>query len=269
VTLISRASVPLKNVVGKKVGEALKKLHESKGITFKTGVSICAVEKDSIGRVSAVMLKGKDANQSVLFVDLLVVGAGVVPNNELLKPESETGVKLNRAGYVAVDQHLRSSLPFVFAAGDIAEFPLPLADDKRVSIGHWQMALKMGETAGKNIAINAREDEPATPAAVAKSVVFDSIPFFWTVQYGKSLRYAGFASQGYTDVIIHGELNKVEELKFVAFYLFNNGVGKERVVAAASLNWDPLVAKLADLLKAKKNIDVEMLRANPDSILHL
>ena len=70
----------------------------------------------------------------------------------------------------------------------------------------------------------------------------------------------GFVAEGYTEVIVHGELNKVDELRFVAFYLFSDGLGSERVVAAASLNWDPIVAKFADLLKEKKNIDVKALR---------
>jgi len=283
VTLISRASVPLRNVVGKTVGDALKRLHESKGITFKTGVTITAVQKDSDGRVTAVMLKGKDKPQSVLFLDLLIVGAGVIPNSELLAPEETTGIKMNRGGYVSVDQHLRSSLPFVWAAGDVAEFPLPLAENKRVSIGHWQMALKMGETAGKNIAraianaANTVNDEHVDKSKheelennnKSNLTIFESIPFFWTVQYGKSLRYAGFAAQGYTDVVLHGELSDVESIKFVAFYLFDDGNGKTRVVAAASLNWDPLVAKFADLLKNKRRVDVDMIRENPENILLL
>ena len=84
-------------------------------------------------------------------------------------------------------QFLRSSVPFVWAAGDVAEFPLPLAEGKRVSIGHWQMALKMGETAGKNIARALSGSSSSNEGLTA----FESVPFFWTVQYGKSLRYAG------------------------------------------------------------------------------
>ena len=73
----------------------------------------------------------------------------------------------------------------------------------------------------------------------------------------------GFAAQGYTEVVLHGELNNIDQIKFVAFYLFNDGLGNERVVAAASLNWDPLVAKFADLLKNKSLIDVQMIRYVP------
>ena len=55
-------------------------------------------------------------------------------------------------------------------------------------------------------------------------------------------------------------MSDVENIKFVAFYLFDDGNGKELVVAAASLNWDPLVAKFADLLKNKRRVDVDMIR---------
>jgi hypothetical protein len=81
-------------------------------------------------------------------------------------------------------QTLRTSLPFVWAAGDVAEFPLPLVGGQRVSIGHWQMALKMGQVAGKNIAAEAKNK--------SHRETFDSVPVFWSMQYGKSLRYAGF-----------------------------------------------------------------------------
>ena len=64
----------------------------------------------------------------------------------------------------------------VFAGGDIARFPLPLTGDS-ANIGHWQLAHKHGRVAAKNM--------------LGKNQPFDSIPFFWTVLYGKSLRYCG------------------------------------------------------------------------------
>ena len=64
----------------------------------------------------------------------------------------------------------------VFAGGDIARFPLPLIGDS-ANIGHWQLAHKHGRVAAKNM--------------LGKNQPFNSIPFFWTVLYGKSLRYCG------------------------------------------------------------------------------
>ena len=64
----------------------------------------------------------------------------------------------------------------IYAAGDIAQFPLPLTSD-RVSIGHWQIAHSHGRIAALNM--------------MGKREKFNSIPFFWTVLFGKSLRYCG------------------------------------------------------------------------------
>ena len=70
----------------------------------------------------------------------------------------------------------------VLAAGDIASFPLALAGGRRVAIGHWQLAHYLGSVAGRN-------------AAGALTEV-STVPFFWTAQYGKSVRYTGGCGRG-------------------------------------------------------------------------
>ena len=65
----------------------------------------------------------------------------------------------------------------ILAAGDVASFPLPLADGERVSIGHWQLAHYLGSVAGRT--------------AAGKDAEVNTVPFFWTMQYGKSIRYTG------------------------------------------------------------------------------
>ena len=64
----------------------------------------------------------------------------------------------------------------IYAAGDIAYFPLPMIESS-ISIGHWQIAHNHGRVAGRNMA--------------GKEEMFNSIPYFWTVLCGKSLRYCG------------------------------------------------------------------------------
>ena len=72
---------------------------------------------------------------------------------------------------------METSVTDVYAAGDIASFPLSIADDNLVNIGHWQLACKLGQVAAKNMA--------GHPTQV------HTVPFFWSVMFGKSLRYAG------------------------------------------------------------------------------
>ena len=65
----------------------------------------------------------------------------------------------------------------MYCGGDIAYFPLFLHGGDHVSIGHWQVALGHGATAAQNM--------------LGRSIPVKSVPFFWTVLYGKSLRYTG------------------------------------------------------------------------------
>ena len=76
----------------------------------------------------------------------------------------------------------------IYAAGDIAKFPLNLPTiNTNVAIGHWQMAQSHGKLVGNNINQENKQK-------------LKTVPFFWTVQFGQSLRYAGFAPQ-YDDII--------------------------------------------------------------------
>ena len=46
------------------------------------------------------------------------------------------------------------------------------------------------------------------------SVPFDTVPFFWTMQFGKSVRYCGHAL-GFDDIVIEGDL---ATHTFIAYY---------------------------------------------------
>ena len=71
----------------------------------------------------------------------------------------------------------------------------------------------------------------------------NTVPFFWSMQYGKSLRYAGHLAGGtYDDVIVVGSLEDVDSAKFVAYYMQG-----DTVAAVASLMRDPVAADFANL----------------------
>ncbi len=87
--------------------------------------------------------------------------------------KADSGVELDGRGNVVVDENLETNVEGVFAAGDVASFPLrlPIFDDgeSRVSIGHWQLALAHGKCAGLNVAAKEKTQ-------------IKTVPFFWTVQ---------------------------------------------------------------------------------------
>uniref|UniRef100_A0A3Q2CR36 Apoptosis inducing factor mitochondria associated 4 n=1 Tax=Cyprinodon variegatus TaxID=28743 RepID=A0A3Q2CR36_CYPVA len=148
--------------------------------------------------------------------------SGVVPNTDFLAG-SDVAVDSRKA--VIVDKFMRTNVPDIFSAGDVTSFPLTIRRDQSVNIAHWQMAHAHGRVAALNM--------------LNKPTTIESIPFFWSVLGGKSIRYAGYG-EGYTEIIFKG---KVEERKFLAFYIKD-----EVVVAASSLMFDPAVAHVAELM---------------------
>lgn len=91
-----------------------------------------------------------------------------------------------------------------------------------------------------------RVPDSAPPSAI------DSVPFFWTVQFGISIRYAGYSAK-YESVVIKSvdksgnivqEKEALEQKKFVAFYVAN-----DHVVAIATMMSDPFAARFAQHVK--------------------
>jgi glutamate synthase (NADPH/NADH) small chain len=71
-------------------------------------------EPDADGRRSPVAIEGAT---KLLDIDLAVVAVGVSPNP--LIPRSVDGLALGRRNTITVDEHMRSSIPTIFAGGDI------------------------------------------------------------------------------------------------------------------------------------------------------
>ncbi|MPC22738.1 Apoptosis-inducing factor 3 [Portunus trituberculatus] len=220
VTVIGNTSVPFEYSLGHDVGQRIQEMFEEKGVKFIAKSGVVGISEDE-GKASGVTL---DSGETV-EADVVVLGVGVVPNTEFLETSS---IPRNQRGYIPVNEHLETSIPGVFCGGDIAAFPLFIEGGEEVSIGHWQVALGHGHTAALNM--------------TGQNVAVKSVPFFWTVLYGKSLRYTGYGK--YDNVIIGGDL---ENLSFIAYYCRG-----DKVVSLASLGKDPAAANYAEMLQQGK-----------------
>lgn len=112
----------------------LQKIMEEMGFSFRLGAKTREVTGD--GEVSGALLEGDEA----LTAKMVIISAGVRPNLELAEP---LGLQHDKG--IIVDEHLRTSQPDIYAAGDVAEF-------KGMPYGIWPAALEQGKIAGTSMA---------------------------------------------------------------------------------------------------------------------
>uniref|UniRef100_A0A671P5R0 Apoptosis inducing factor mitochondria associated 3 n=1 Tax=Sinocyclocheilus anshuiensis TaxID=1608454 RepID=A0A671P5R0_9TELE len=228
VSVIGIEAVPFRKALGEKVGKALMKLFESNRVKFYMLNEVWEMRGHN-GQLKEVVLK----SGKVLRADVCVIGIGSSPATAFLK---QSGVHMDSKGFIPVNKTMQTNIDGVFAGGDVVTFPLALRSNKKVNIPHWQMAHVHGRVAALSM--------------MGKASDIKTVPYFWTAMFGKSIRYAGYGD-GFDDVVIQGDL---DELKFVAFYT------NEEVVAVASMNYDPIVSRVAEVFGSGKTIrkrDVE------------
>ncbi|XP_070402202.1 apoptosis-inducing factor 3 isoform X4 [Nothobranchius furzeri] len=231
VSVIGVETVPFKKALGEKVGKAIMKLFETNRVKFYM-LNEVAEMIGHHGQLKEVVLK----SGKVLRADVCVIGAGSVPATSFLK---QSGIHLDSKGFITVNKAMQTNVDGVFAGGDVVVFPFPPRNNKKVNIPHWQMAHVHGRVAALSM--------------MGRSTEITTVPYFWSAMFGKTIRYAGYGD-GFDDVIIQGDL---DELRFVAFYTRG-----EEVVAVASMNYDPIASRVAEVLGSGKTIrkrDVEML----------
>jgi apoptosis-inducing factor 3 len=165
VHVVAPEARPMENVLGQEVGDLVREVHEEHGVAFHLGTTPASFER------SGVTLRTGEQ----LEADFVVVGIGVRPETALVE---QAGITVDRG--VTVDAYLATSIPGIWAAGDIARWPDRLTGEQ-IRIEHWVVAERQGQTAGRNM-LGARER-------------FDAVPFFWTQQHGLQLSYVGHAAK--------------------------------------------------------------------------
>jgi 3-phenylpropionate/trans-cinnamate dioxygenase ferredoxin reductase subunit len=223
--LMARAVTPT-------VSEFYAAEHEKAGVKLKLRTGVEAFEGD--GKVERIRAGGQ-----VYPADIVLVGIGVIPNDELA-----TQAGLASQDGIVVDQSGMTGDPAIFAAGDCTRH-----------IGREGTAIRL--ECVQNAIDQARH---CAQAISGKSVRYSEVPWFWSDQYDLKLQMAGLARP--TDqTVLRGD---PATRKFAIFHLRDGVIAAVEAVNAApeylaGRKWIAEGARIAPERLADPSIAVKQL----------
>jgi 3-phenylpropionate/trans-cinnamate dioxygenase ferredoxin reductase component len=178
----------LQRVTTERMSAFYHQLHESRGVHIHTGAAVTAFAGSS--RVEAVL-----CGEAAYPADIVIVGIGIIPNTEVALA---AGIVCDNG--IVVDDHCRTSVPDVYAAGDCTNHPNPLLQ-RRLRLESVPNAMEQARVASANMCGGDK--------------TYVSIPWFWSDQYELKLQMVGFSSDGDTQIV----RGSMESNEFAVFYL--------------------------------------------------
>ena len=225
VTVIEPAAVPLERVLGKELGAFYGDVHRGHGVELLTETAVEAF--DGQGAVERV----RTTDGRSIACDFVLVGVGAIPRIGLAQ---DAGATIENG--ILVDAALATSLPDIFAAGDVANAWHPFFA-RRIRVEHWANALNQGPAAARSM--------------LGQVVAYDRLPYFYSDQYDVGMEYSGDVRE-YDEIVYRGAL---ADGAFIAFWLKD-----QRVIAGMNVNvWD-VNEHVQTLIRSRQEVDVAALR---------
>jgi len=166
---------PMERILGPEMADFVRALHEEHGVVFHL--------EDTASAIDGKRVKLK--NGGTLEADLVVAGIGVRPRLDLAE---KAGLAVDRG--VVADARLETSVPGIFAAGDIVRWP-DRHGGQAIRVEHWVVAERQGQTAALNM--------------LGLGEKFEAVPFFWSQHYDIPINYVGHAEK-WDELAIEGDI---------------------------------------------------------------
>ena len=177
VHVVAPEARPMQRILGPQIGDFIRSLHEENGVVFHLEDAAVAIEEKRVRLKSGAEI---DA-------DFVVAGIGVRPRTAL----AQTAGLVTDNG-VLVNAYLETSVPGIFAAGDIARWP-DRHTGSNIRVEHWVVAERQGQTAALNL--------------LGQRAKFVAVPFFWSQHYDVPINYVGHAER-WDELTIDGEISE-------------------------------------------------------------
>src|SRR6476646_7997498 len=186
-TMVMQEEHTLERGFGKAAGSFFQRMIEDNGVVIHPTDELERFEGD--GRVARVITRGGKE----LEAEVVVIGAGVTPDVHLAQ---RAGIDIGERGGVRCGAGLESSVPGIFAAGDICEYDSPVHGGAPMRIEHWDVAFNQGKTAALNM--------------LGQGVEHTEVPYFFSDlgDWG-GLEYVGPAF-GWDEEIVRGSYDEGE-----------------------------------------------------------
>ena len=208
--------------IPKKISKICKDVHEKNGNIIYLNTKVNDIENYQNS------FKVKLSNDKTIIADLIIVGIGSVASTDLF---INKGIKINNG--ISTNQYCETSLPDVYAAGDVSNFYHPFYK-KFLRLESYQHAQNQGIYAGKNIA-GIKE-------------AYKTIPWMWSDQFDINIQLTGICDD-YDEVFQRG--SKLEE-GIINFFIKN-----KKIQGACGIGFKGKIGK--DIKIASKVIEKNLI----------
>jgi NADPH-dependent 2,4-dienoyl-CoA reductase/sulfur reductase-like enzyme len=225
-TMIVREDRIWKKVFTPAMSRFFENYYSARGVRFAKEAKVTALR--GTGRVEAAAL----ADNQLVACDFVVAGIGVRP---VVEPVARSGLQLGDG--VVVNEYLETSMPGIYAAGDVASYP-DMIFGKRRRVEHWDNAVSQGQHCARVL--------------TGDRAPFEHVPYFFSDVFDLSYEFWGDPANA-DQVVGRGHLSTTS---FSVWWLF-----QERLLAAFILNRSDEEREAAQRwIAARHRISAEKLR---------